>query len=80
MVFNVAEKVVMEKLRVVCLNKVMKQLLHHVFMFTVATNFVMDTMNSYAKATNSIAKGINSTAKVKNSIANLLIPNFSLIL
>ena len=71
----VAEELLPYKELQLYFNKIMKQLLHLVFMFTAAANLVMmnycaNTMNSNAKATNSIANRTNSTAKATNSTAN----------
>ena len=57
------------------LNKIMTQLLHLVFVLTLAAylvmmNFCAKVMNSKVKVMNSISNGTNSFANRKNSFAN----------
>ena len=69
----VAEELLSYKaiLQQLCFNKIMKQLLHLVFVFTASANLVWtnscaDMTNSNAKVSNSIANGTNSNAKATN--------------
>ena len=82
---NAAEEAVAEELlpnkelfiQQLYFNKITKQLLQLVFVFTAVANLVTEAMNSIAKVknltakpTNSIANGMNSTVKVTSSTAN----------